>query len=149
LFISAAQQTGRLYWHGMEKIANARETYGGILPPPFAKIPLITGYKTRIALSEKSAMGTARYQLMLINRSKLDVTFRVWLTPYPGDSSSVSKTLAPDETFLLSTPENEITWEAEARNSSNRTVTWEKRKETLSDEHAYGSCDEVTVVNTH
>ncbi len=144
--VSACQETGPLYWHGMDSLSGKSADFGGVAAPKTAMMPLLKGYKTVMTFTDDRAMGSGRYRFLVLNRGSHTVDLEVWRTPYPGDDSYVRESLAPGDSATIVTPNASVSWQAKAT-EGRHTYTWEKKTVILKDESAYGSCDSVYIGN--
>lgn len=144
LALSASQEPGPLYWHGMEYVRCKRSDFGGVAAPKMAYMPLIKGHKTVMTFTDAASMGSGRYRFMILNRSSIPIDVDVWYAPYPGDSGRLSKTIPAGGSAIIVSPNPEVSYEGRAV-VGRTTYTWTKTSATLKDENAYGSCDSVTL----
>jgi hypothetical protein len=144
LALSASQETGPLYWHGMEPVRGKPSDFGGVLAPKMAYMPLLKGHKTVMTFTDERAMGVGRYRLMIVNRSSRSIDVDIYYTPYPGDSGHLSRSLAPGDDMIAVSPSASVSWEGEF-SVGRKVYTWERRYLTLKDETAYGNCDSVNL----
>jgi len=140
--LSACDETGLLYWSGMEYVQGKPSDFGGIVAPKMAIMPRLKGYKTVMTFADGMAMGLGRYRFMIVNGGSHTVDVDIWYVPYPGDGGHIRQTLSPGKSVIAVSPGPSVSWEGKFE-ENGKTLRWKKSDVTLKDENAYGSCDSV------